>query len=49
MIISERTKCTCYLKCDKCGKEWQGNYYVMKKRDVHFCPSCAFKKGWKEK
>lgn len=49
MIISERTKCTCYLKCDKCGKEWQGNYYVMKKRNVHYCPSCAFKKGWKEK
>lgn len=49
MIISERTKCTCYLKCDKCGKVWQGNYYVMKKRDVHYCPSCAFKKGWKEK
>lgn len=49
MIISERNKSTCYLKCDKCGREWQGNYYVMKKRDVHYCPSCAFKKGWKEK
>ena len=51
MIISERHKgkSTCDIKCDKCGKEWRGHYYVMKKRDNHYCPSCAFKKGWKDK
>jgi hypothetical protein len=51
MIISERQKgtSTCNLKCDNCGNVWIGNYYKWRKKDKHYCPSCSYKKGWKEK
>lgn len=45
----EKYKSVALFRCDNCSKEWMGNYYVLIKKDEHFCPSCACKKGHSEK
>lgn len=51
MLIKEREKykTTALFKCDECGVEWMGNYYVLIKKDKHRCPNCSLRNGWKEK
>lgn len=41
----EKYKSTALFRCDNCLNEWMGNYYVLIKKNNHFCPSCCCKKG----
>ncbi len=45
----EKYKSTALFKCDSCSNEWHGNYYILGKKEKHFCPSCSCKNGWNVK